>query len=966
MLTNSTPGRPGRSTRRRGMILPIIALTIVIMVGFLALAIDLGMLAIAKTQVQQAADLAALTAARTVNGDSSVNYNQTAATTNARNVLTYNKVLATSLTASQLSLTYGSYDYSQTTQTFSANYPATTGMPTSAVTATVTVSSLPTAFSKVLGTSLFPAVTATAQAAHRPRDIALVMDLSGSMRFGTLLGFDFYPTSRTSNNPDTVYPTFGQYSGTNANLNGPTSNQTSGSDNYTISPSNSTTTNSSYSLIYANNFYQNAAFATPLIRAFDSYTSSDGGGTWTAPTSGTPQLPPASYATTPGGDLPLFKLGSTTNYATTVTDVLGSSSTNIMWEVDGYAAYENGVLDTSGTSGVPKVWTQSDYSNSVTQFYGYTQGPAYYGKTFFLWPPDPRNGAITNTTTLKTYLSALGMSTTDQNTLAGNWTTYQGQGMTTGLTSLQTWLVSKGYTTSAKFVTGFSKAPIYYAVCRLFNRAYPSGTANGSYVADWRSRFFGTTNNLTLLNSSNSLDLPSALTYTINYNAILTWIAQSPNPFPLQLRAGRIKYYGSIPTSITGTWPNYGSTDQRFWVEFIDYTLGFRQTAAGVYQDVSGMSGYGSDFSWGTKSSSTQPSAPQYMTYTDNPARPQSRYWLGPMMMIDYMHNYNMDDNVSNYFYMQPGDSYEAPIYTAKQSYVAAIDTMETNHPNDWVSVIPYSWPRGSSTGVGRFNCVRSPLGTNYNYANATLLFPFGTINADGSSNGNEVTPYDVDPSTSQTPSSDFTDIPRADGDTCFAMSLMLAYNQFASTTTSDGTLRSYASASPITFPSGMAGGMGRKGAQKVVIFETDGLANCYATANLVSAGSYSYYKIRYNMNNPGGSEYPSVSASSITDTGVETQVYSLVQQLASDYGTTRNPFRLYAIGFGPVFQGTNASLGLSTLQTMQYYAGTQTSASTALPSNQVITGTDAQMSSNMISTFTSILQNGVQIALIQ
>jgi hypothetical protein len=51
-------------------------------------------------------------------------------------------------------------------------------------------------------------------------------------------------------------------------------------------------------------------------------------------------------------------------------------------------------------------------------------------------------------------------------------------------------------------------------------------------------------------------------------------------------------------------------------------------------------------------------------------------------------------------------------------------------------------------------------------------------------------------------------------------------------------------------------------------------------------------------------------------------------------------------------------------LQAMQYYAGTQSSASTALPSNQIITGTGTQMSTNMISTFTQILQNGVQIAL--
>ena len=48
-----------RPTRRRGTVLCLLALTLVSLVGFLGLAIDLGMLATAKTQVQNAADLAA-------------------------------------------------------------------------------------------------------------------------------------------------------------------------------------------------------------------------------------------------------------------------------------------------------------------------------------------------------------------------------------------------------------------------------------------------------------------------------------------------------------------------------------------------------------------------------------------------------------------------------------------------------------------------------------------------------------------------------------------------------------------------------------------------------------------------------------------------------------------------------------------------------------------------------------------
>ena len=326
-----------------------------------------------------------------------------------------------------------------------------------------------------------------------------------------------------------------------------------------------------------------------------------------------------------------------------------------------------------------------------------------------------------------------------------------------------------------------------------------------------------------------------------------------------------------------------------------------------------------------------------------------------------------MDEQIGSYFFMQPGDSYEAPLYTAKEAFSAAVDTMNNNHPNDWFTLAFYSWPRTSSSDTtGRLNGVACPLGTNYAYAKSALFFPFSTINADGTCNNTEVTPYDKDAATSQVPSANFLDTPRSDGDTCFAMGLMLCYNQFAVTTTGDNTLRGYTTTTPITFPSGMAGGMGRKGAQKVIIFETDGLANTSATASLITSGSYSYYKIRYDMNKPTTSEYPTINATNINDPTVLSQVYSIIDQLVTSYGTTRNPFRLYALGFGPVFTGPDASAALSTLQTMQFHAGTQNNASTALPANQIITGTDSVMSANMVAAFTNILQNGVQIALIK
>jgi Flp pilus assembly protein TadG len=966
-----------RRTARRGTVVAMLAISLVALLGFLALAIDIGMLATAKTQAQAAADLSSLTAARTLNGDGGSSYNNAQATTNAQNILTYNRILGGSIPSSQLTLSYGSYDYNQVSQTFSVNFPATAGRPFSATNSSVTTSNLPAGFSKIFGAQFLPNVTATAQAVYRPRDIALIMDLSGSMRFGTVLGYDFYTSSRTTNNPDTLVPAFSHYSSGSAGMIGPSTNRTSGTDNYTISPTNTTAPNASYTLTYVNNFYSNAAYATPLIRAFDSYTSTDGGDTW-VPGAGQPQLPPNSYATVPGGDVPLFRLNSTTNYTQSVNQLVGGTTTNIFWELDGYSAYNAGSLDTLGTGGSPRIWNLADYSTPGTQFNGYTQGPGYYGKTFFIWPPDPRAGAV-SAANLPSYLTLLGLvNAADQAFLSANWTVWLAQGPTTGLTNLQNWL--KGATTSGgpyspttgPYVPGSaSRAPIYYAVCRLFNRAYPAGTAAGTFVADWRVRFFGTNNNTVLFNSSGSLNPPGSAgmsTATQTYNAILSWIASTPNPFPSQLRAGRVKYYGAIPTQVTGVYPSFGSTDQRFWVEFINNVLGYYQNGATSYQDVSSQVGYGSDFTWGTVSRNNPPaSVTQYMNYNDIPLRPRLRHWFGPLNLVDSIHNYNLSINIGPYYLKQPGDSYEAPIYTGKQAYLAAVDTLKQNHANDNFSMICYSWPKDSATAVDsqRFNSVMSPLGANYDYAKAAILFPFSTINADGSCNNTEVTPYDVG-ATGLIPSDNFSAIPRGNGNTSFAMALMLAYNQFALTPSTDTTLRTFVTSTPITFPNGMAGGLGRKGAQKVVIFETDGLANTQASATLVNAGTYKYYAIRYDMNRPNSSEYPSLNATGINNTTTLNQVYSLVQQLSTDYSTSRNPFRLYSLGFGPVFNGPNAASALLTLQTMQYYGGTQTNPNTPLDPSQIITGTDAQMLTNMINTFTNLMNSGVQIALIR
>ena len=67
--------RRPRTARRPASVLPLVALCIMAMVGFVALAVDVGVIAATRTQCQNAADAAAMAGARTINGDASTTYN---------------------------------------------------------------------------------------------------------------------------------------------------------------------------------------------------------------------------------------------------------------------------------------------------------------------------------------------------------------------------------------------------------------------------------------------------------------------------------------------------------------------------------------------------------------------------------------------------------------------------------------------------------------------------------------------------------------------------------------------------------------------------------------------------------------------------------------------------------------------------------------------------------------------------
>src|SRR5205085_2149705 len=147
------------------------------------------------------------------------------------------------------------------------------------------------------------------------------------------------------------------------------------------------------------------------------------------------------------------------------------------------------------------------------------------------------------------------------------------------------------------------------------------------------------------------------------------------------------------------------------------------------------------------------------------------------------------------------------------------------------------------------------------------------------------------------------------------------AYNQFSSA----NGLQNYNSSQP----SGDAGGNGRQGAQKVIIFETDGAPNTTATAaNFTNAGAYkSYYNIRYNSNNPAGSEFPIVGFDYDNGATVLANIYAICNQICAldsasppGYSSTNKKVKIHCIGFGPEFDpsSSTAATNKATLNQMQ------------------------------------------------
>ena len=272
---------PCRS-RREGSIAPLLAFFSVALFSCVALAIDLGMIIVARTQCQNAADAAALAGTRMLdNKPTSLDNSRASADLEAKTQAARNQYLNQYFSKSDVTeLSIGLYRYDTAAQRFYSDFvsPKLDGESWTAMKVSVR-GNQQAYFSKLFGlTSLNTG--ATAVAVHRPRDIAFVLDFTGSMRFGTTgnWGTDVTnPTEGGSMNGDPIYPAFGhyqRYTGYSSNPNDIPTSATPGSRPNPLYASQGFV-KSSGELLAPANFTYTTAGGPPCVEDFYTDTSNN-------------------------------------------------------------------------------------------------------------------------------------------------------------------------------------------------------------------------------------------------------------------------------------------------------------------------------------------------------------------------------------------------------------------------------------------------------------------------------------------------------------------------------------------------------------------------------------------------------------------------------------------------------------------------------------------------------------------
>lgn len=970
---------------RRGTVLPMLALCLIGLFAFTALAVDLGMLAVSRTECQNAADIAALMGCRILNNKpGAVNNDLAQAVAAAKSAATGNVHLNTNFTTSQIQrIQAGQYLYNPSTGQFQVstwtdvtnNQSATPSSGSwTALRVTLNVNQ-PTYFMRVLGVNSMP-TGAVATAVFRPRDIAFILDMTGSMAFASTFNFN-----GSSLNPDNLIPSFGHYVSVQSSLRA-TANQTNGSGE-AISRNNFCITTPGGPPILRNFYFDPVNVSNPSVVAHPVSVSGS-----------TPNLLNAFHRWNPpesGGD--------PDNYVP------------VTYDFTGYNAFHNGTeASPKGPTPAPSSFgTMTDTATITYVGDRYRRADGSINKTNSSW-------ATTSVTTraATTAIELLGYNVSSNNVrrgVAGTTTittvdrfrdpVWEQYGYDLDIVAYRAWKTSSNaenpgnpgsfntLVPAADRFIGYSMGPGYWGKTFYIwppdprfdptanltspNPSRPGFDTSGRPMCDWRRHFFlnsdggllnpdadnhtpttGAGNfegiNEVLLNSSSGLTVRNSTTlWRINYPAVLSWLKCGPQTLPPNLRAGRILYYSSIPDDVdTSTGTPQQKLDKAFWKNYIDYVIGFSYTSSGYL--------YGTGDSWTaaarsimvndmvawTGPSNNWPNIRPYMRYNDSPNRPRLHFWFGPLSMISFL----ADGGSVNRL---PGNCNEAQCWQLKVGMNSVLDDVRNNHPNSHAGLAFFAY--------SAYNDIRVPMGQNFNALKNALFYPKSLLNAINSGDiTSEIRPYTASGTTLTSVAGD--EIPNANGATDPNTGLMLAFNLLSPSA---------------NLPSQYGTIKGRRGASKIVIFETDGVPNAYTNFTLNLKGYDTYYSNLTNGANPGNGVEPSMS-----------RAIQVTQQICKPMATNNNngvdsglslpnaPARVYPIAFGDLFDvdlapsATFRATALQFLANVAAAGGTGPSGATTLPSYQIISGPYQTRIDNLRDCMERIFQSGLNVTLIE
>ena len=1072
---------PTRQRPRRGSILPIVAMLLPILCSFTALALDLGILAVSRTNCQSAADSAALVATRTLDNKTvGNNSNQALATTAAIQDVADNKLATQPGNPNTTVVEFGLYKYYDSTNpppppppgapayanpgfNVTAWYPAGTALPNgekswtaSRVTVTANQVSL---FSSAMGVTNLNSY-AYAVAVYRPRDIAMTLDMTGSMKFGcTARGNESFLSC------DPLYPQAGHFArypgytapdpGAGTNVAGAPSGRhnpffTKVGYNWgqVYAPHNYTVKNAGGPAAVLDFYYDPANVASPatsvatptvanLKQAFHHWTppeinpgnpdayvaATNDYSSWSTNTTATtantfsvyptpeffkdqtdsqwigdryPRKRGAERLPSPGPWDPTAAngatyalaeyLGWTDRYAsgdpTSTTAGFGVPGTSnagaglpktraalpaatsptvlrladykadwsdfrdATWEKYGYdldvnryvttrpATWDPGIDPELAAPTLPtqprgypagdsrRAWwstNKSAPSNPLVtdgRFKGYTMGPGYWGKSFFMWPPDPR--APSGTFGTAGYV-------------AGDW---------------RRRFYFKTDAPANAAITASQLDPA------IDNQPAGGGTLDSINEVLLRNGV-GETNNL-----------PGG-TNQINYRAVLAWVKQPPMCLPPNLRAGRVVYYTSIPDDVdTSSGSADVQKDKAFWKAYIDYVLNnkvYVDNGVGLtqYENVGWPEGatpaiyQNSMGQYDIDAAGTTPADPiPYMNYLDNPSRPRTTHWFGPITMMALLGS-SLDNGLNRFQNAWAGTVHETQTWQLKVGVNSVLDDIRKNHPNDNVGLSYFCTEQYGFTSVG--------CSQDFKLLQASLFYPKplvedGTVWTDPTK---EFRAFDTSMNWLG-----FGQVNNAQNGTDPNSGLASCFNILAPVATGS-TNPLLPTLPPAPYGTASVARRGRRGASKIVIFETDGVPNNTSTANFQTQGYNSYYAIDVSTS-PGG------SANGMALAVVDQMVKPIAATTSGDSGLSSpsSPAKVYAIGFGDLFgispEPSAATGARAFLLQVQQHGGTSGASDTGLPAQQIITGPYQTRINSLKTAFERILQSGVQVTLVE